>query len=110
MSNFQLGDYRNDMQTTNKENFYYDSSFKDAKTSLDEALKKDLRATHYKLGYIDKSYKSTHEETFTQLPYAKNTFNSILMNDLKRNHFDFIGEDKDEENKKSIYMLDFKNK
>jgi len=32
------------------------------------------------------------------------------MNDLKRNHFDFIGEDKDEENKKSIYMLDFKNK
>ena len=98
------------MQTTNRENFIYNNKYKDTKTFLDEALKKDLRATHYKLGYIDKTYKSTHEETYTQLPYAKNTFNEDLMNDLKRNHFDIKGEDMDEMNIKTVYMLDFNKK
>lgn len=110
LSNFQLGDYNIAMKTTNKENYYYDKSFKDARTCLDEELKKDLRATHYKLGYIDKSYKSTHEENYTQLPYAKNTFNSHMIEDLKKNHFDIKGEDLDNDNTKSIYMLDYKNK
>lgn len=95
------------MKTTNRENFIYNDNYKEAKTSLDEVLKKDLRATHYKLGYIDQKYKSSHEENFTQLPYAKNTFNAELMTDLKKNHFDFKGEDKDELNRRSIYMLDF---
>lgn len=97
------------MKTTNRENFIYEPSYKNAKTCLDEALMKDLRATHFKLGYINNTYKSTHEDNFTQLPYSKSTFNSELISDLKRAHFEINGDDKDDMNKKSIYMLDYNN-
>ena len=108
--NFELGDYPNDNKTTNREQFIYSNDFKDAKGFLNEELKKDLRATHYKLGYIDNTYKSSHEENYVQLPYAKNKFNKELHEDLKRNHFDFKGDDMDELNRKTMYMLDFNKK
>jgi hypothetical protein len=109
-NHFELGDNIPDMKTTNRENFIYESSYKNAKTRLDEALKLDLRATHYKLGYINNTYKSTHEENYTQLPYSKSSFAADLVSNLKKAHFDINGEDMDEMNRKTIYMLDFNKK
>lgn len=89
--------------------FVYGKDYHNAKSFLDEGLKKDLRATHYQLGFTNQQNKSSHEENYIQLPLSKSGFNSELMSDLKKNHFDFKGEDKDEMNKRTMYMIDYCN-
>jgi len=105
---FHLGENNNDYKTTSENTFKYDpSKASNAKTNLDQRLKDDLRATHYKLGYMENPQQTTHNSTYVPLEKVKETYSDPH---LRRAHVDIHAANNKNFNSKTIYMTDFDKK
>ena len=68
-SNFSLGDMKNDFSTTSRNAFKFDpEAAKNANQGLNKDLMKELRGTHYKLGYNDDIGMTTQKSDY--IPYG----------------------------------------
>ena len=69
ISNFSLGDMKNDFSTTSRNAFKFDpEAAKNANQGLNKDLMKELRGTHYKLGYNDDIGMTTQKSDY--IPYG----------------------------------------
>jgi hypothetical protein len=106
--NFNLGEDRNDYNTTTNSTFKYDSqSAQTSKGYMDVSMKNDLRSTHYKLGYQQDNNQTTHQATYVPMPLGKAGFKDPL---LRQSHFHLGNINKNNFDHKSIYMVDFNKK
>ena len=68
-SNFSLGDMKNDFSTTSRNAFKFDpEAAKNANQGLNKDLMKELRGTHYKLGYNNDIGMTTQKSDY--IPYG----------------------------------------
>ena len=68
-SNFSFGEYKPDYNTSSRAAYKYNpEEAKNAHNKLGSDLLKDLRATHYRLGYNDDIGISTQKKDF--IPYG----------------------------------------
>ena len=104
-SNFRLGDMKNDYGTTSGNAYKFDpDAAKNAKNGLDKNLLKDLKSTHYKLGYDNDIGTTTQKKDY--IPYELNDNNLAKM--LKGNNFN-LG-DNNKFDGISIYKSDYVEK
>ena len=104
---FHLGECKNDFNTTTGTTFLYDGSKAlGARGSLHKGLKDDLRATHYKLGYLPEQNQTTHQSSFVPVDIGQK---AIHDPNLRINHFDFNSMNK-KFDEKTIYMCDYTKK
>ena len=102
---FDLGECRNDFSTTTGATFLYDKRSADgAKGTLDASVKNDLRATHYKLGYLPDAHQTTHQATFVPVPAE---VKKVHDPELRKSHFNINPGNRNVFDSKSIYMADF---
>jgi hypothetical protein len=105
---FALGDTRNDFSTTTGATFLYDqNSAVGAKGTLDAFVKNDLRATHYKLGYLPDAHQTTHQATFIPVPVQTK---KVHDPQLRQSHFNINPGNRNVFDNKTIYMADFNKK
>jgi hypothetical protein len=105
---WHLGENKNDFATTTGATFNYDKEKAGgARTNLNEALKNDLRATHYKLGYTPDNHQTTHQSAYVPFNNAKKV--DILNPELRKSHFNLNQTNLGQDNK-TIYMTDYTKK
>lgn len=100
-----FGVNNNDYATTTAGTYKYDANAAaGAKGFLDDSLKSDLRATHYKLGYMESNPQTTHQQNYVSMPIQTHSKHdpglrttNFKLNPNNRNVFEG----------KSIYMMDF---
>lgn len=107
-SHFHLGDVKNDYGTTQATYNFDPSKASGARGSLSNELKDDLRATHYKLGYLPDAHQSTHQSSYVPLELAKKGNHDPK---LRVSHIDIGGNNNNKkQNSRSIYMTDYTKK
>lgn len=105
---FELGTDKNDFKTTTGAHFKYDSQQAlKAKSTLEQGLKNDLRATHYKLGYMPDTHFTTHQSTYQPLELGKK---ENYDPQLRISHFNLNTTNNNKFNNKTIYMADYTKK
>lgn len=106
---FNLGDSKNDFGTTTGVTYVYDpSKAQGAKGSLDSELKNDLRATHYKLGYMkDNNSGTTHQSAYVPKPVEQKMVHDP---NLRKSHINLNPSYKNNLDAQTIYMADFTRK
>ena len=105
---WQLGEGRNDFATTTGSTFGYDQNkASGARSTLDQNIKNDLRATHYKLGYTPDYHQTTHQSTY--IPFNDANKTGILNPELRKSHFSLNQTNHGQDNK-TIYMTDYTKK
>jgi hypothetical protein len=105
---FDLGADKNDFKTTTGANYAYDSHKAiNAKSNLDQKLKNDLRASHYKLGYMPDTHFTTHQATYQPLELNKKQNHDPQ---LRQSHFNLNATNSNKFNNKTIYMIDYVKK
>jgi hypothetical protein len=103
-----LGETKNDYSTTTGATFKFDPyQASKAKGVLEDALKNDLRATHYKLGYQSEVHQTTHQSTYVPLALDKRANHDP---NLRKSHFDLNSTNKNILEGQSIYMTDYTKK
>jgi hypothetical protein len=105
---FALGEIKNDFGTTTGSTFVYDPrSAVGAKGLLDDSVKNDLRATHYKLGYLPDNHQTTHQANFVPVPVQTK---QVHDPHLRKSHFDINPGNRNVFDGRTIYMSDFNKK
>jgi hypothetical protein len=106
--NFHLGTVKNDFATTTGATFKFDAA--DAVRSrghLDSALIEDLRATHYKIGYMNGPNQTTHQSSYVPVQVDQKKSKDAIV---KRNNFNLNQTNRNVFEGRSIYMMDFNKK
>ena len=105
--NFNLGEMKNDFSTTSRNAYQFDpKKAKEAGAGLDKDLIKELKTTHYKLGYDNDIGLTTQKSDY--IPYglfgdtkrSKATDDNFTLGDKYKNKFE--GE--------TIYQTDYVEK
>lgn len=108
-SHFELGNMKNDYGTTSHNAYQFDPKMAGcARSTLDNKLINDLRATHYKLGYMDTINQTTNRASYVPI---KNV-GVVRANEphLQQNHFSFSSVGNAIQDGKTIYMTDYVKK
>lgn len=106
--NFDLGLDKNDFATTTGATFKFDAAnAENSRGCLDSALIDDLRATHYKVGYMNGPNQTTHQSSYVPVQIDRKKSNDAHM---KRNNFNLNQTNRNVFEGKSIYMMDFNKK
>ncbi len=105
---FKLGENLPEFKSTNAFVFTYDKDKANkSKTSLDQALIKDLRSTHYKLGYQDNKMSTSTNSTYVAFPGFRPYTN---VRGLKKTSVNLVPSNVGHEVKETIYMQDYVKK
>ena len=106
-SNFSLGDMKNDFGTTSRNAFKFDPlKAKDANQGLDKDLIKELKSTHYKLGYDNDIGLTTQKSDYVPYGLYDNKKNQINKN----NNFDLGDKYNNKFEGETIYQTDYVEK
>ena len=102
-----LGEKKNDFSTTTGKTYLFDpKEAVNARCNLDQTLKDDLRATHYKLGYKPENILTTHQATY--VPWNSNLCKP--SDPLVRKSNLSLNQTNHGFNNKTIYMTDYTKK
>jgi hypothetical protein len=106
-SNFTLGDMKNDFNTTTGKAFQFDpEKAKNANSGLDKDLIKELKSTHYKLGYDNDIGMTTQKSDY--IPYG--LYDNTKRGNLTGNNFDLGDKYNNKFEGETIYQTDYVQK
>lgn len=106
-THFNFGDMKNDFSTTSRNAFKYDPNVaKDANRGMDPDLLKELKATHYKLGYDDDIGNTTQKADY--VPFG--LYDNLKKGKLNDNNFDLGDKYNNKFEGQTIYQTDYVEK
>ena len=106
-SNFNLGEMKNDFSTTSRHAFKYDpNKAKGANVGLDKDLIKELKSTHYKLGYNNDIGLTTQKTDY--IPYG--IYEGQKKKQLPEDNFTLGDKYKNKFEGETIYQTDYVEK
>jgi hypothetical protein len=106
-THFNFGDMKNDFSTTSRNAFKYDPNVaKGANRGMDPDLLKELKATHYKLGYDDDIGNTTQKADY--VPFG--LYDNLKKGKLPDDNFDLGDKYNNKFEGQTIYQTDYVEK
>lgn len=107
-SHFSLGDSKGEYGTTTGDAYKFDAATaKAARGMLAKDLIDDLRATHYKLGYLGMDNRTTHQDAYVPLDIG---FKGTKDPNLQKSHIKFSCAKTNPFEGETIYQTDYVEK